>query len=148
MTVGTSSKSKIIPDIYDKIGTILRDMQVNNVAATTFTTDELYPCTCNDTPTMKNFWKKREAACPSKSIFPGWSATTRNMQPMAAIIDQPFSAWHHVRIASYPNSVVKPCNADDAARVTARQKQDAAGVFRNKAIPLKIPAMILDLSGI
>lgn len=62
---------KIIPDIYDKIGIILREMQAERGTATTFTSSEVYPLYVQRYPDDEEIMYKRGDAMPLKMYVPG-----------------------------------------------------------------------------
>ena len=61
-SIGGVNKITIIPDIYDNIGIVLRDMRADRGTATTFTTREVYPLYVQRYPDDEKFMEKRGGA--------------------------------------------------------------------------------------
>jgi hypothetical protein len=64
------NKTKIIPDIYDKIGIILRDMLLDHRTSKTFTTKEVYELYVQKYPEDEELLKKRKG-CNLWIYLPG-----------------------------------------------------------------------------
>jgi hypothetical protein len=69
-SVEVRNKKKIIPDIYDKIGSVLRDMRADRGTTTTFTSSEVYPLYVERYPDDEEFMEKLEG-CTLKEYVPG-----------------------------------------------------------------------------